>query len=68
MAKIHVMMRERQWAVVREGSVRSESTHDRLDDAIKIARALAERDGSSVVVLGYDGRPKRREDDEPAGE
>jgi len=55
--KFHVVMRHGRWVVVRadvEGD--PASAHDRRDDAVEAARALAAKEGADVVVFGLDGK------------
>jgi len=57
--QIHVMPRDLKWAVLRDPAGRPDSTHDRLEDAVAAARALARTANASVVIYGLDGRVRR---------
>lgn len=52
------MVRDRRWAVIREGDERPDSLHDRKVDAIRRARELVEAEGGDLVVFGLDGKPQ----------
>jgi hypothetical protein len=56
--QVQVVVRERRWAVIREGEDRPDSVHDRKVDAIRRAREVAEAEGGDLVVFGLDGRPQ----------
>jgi len=50
-------MRNRRWAVVRLGYLTPLATYNRKTNAVKAARALANRDGSHLVVFDVGGHP-----------
>jgi hypothetical protein len=54
---IRVVMLERKWAVVRAGQAKPLSVHDRREDAISDAHAVAEAEDVDVVVFDLGGRP-----------
>jgi hypothetical protein len=54
---IHVVMVDRKWAVMRPGDAAPLSLHERRDDAVTRARALAGADSAEVVVFDVGGRP-----------
>src|SRR5438132_12995570 len=60
--QIFVMMRNRKWAVVRQGTGDSESVQDRKQDAVERARKLAVAEGAEVVVSDLGGAPHQRSD------
>lgn len=52
----HVVPYGDQWAVRKEGNTRITSIHRTKRDAIHIARRVASRGSSEVVIHGKDGR------------
>jgi len=60
--KIHVIRRETEWSVKREGTTRATSVHKTKAEAITNARKLAQQRGNSVVVVhGADGAIESQE-------
>lgn len=53
---IHVVPRDGNWAVKREGSSRDSSHHERKTDALDKGRSTARREGVELVTHGKDGR------------
>lgn len=62
MAKnIHVVPRDGEWAVRREGNERVTSTHNTQAKAIEKAREIAKNQRSEVVIHRADGRVRARD-------
>jgi uncharacterized protein YdaT len=63
MSKInqHVVPHDGDWAVRSEGSRHPSSVHDTQAEAIARGRAIAQREGSELIVHGRDGRIRVRD-------
>lgn len=65
----HVVPRDGQWAVRREGSARDTKRFATQEAAIRAARRIARNQGGELVVHGRDGRIRERstygEDSDP---
>jgi hypothetical protein len=61
MANQHVMRRATAWSVRGEGNTRDTSHHRTQSEAIDAARAIAQNQGSDVVIHGRDGRIRDRD-------
>ena len=55
---LHVVMVNLRWAVIRVADGAAISTHDRKEDAVSVARAIAARDDCELVVFDIGGRPQ----------
>jgi len=53
---VHVVPRERGWAVRREGTQRDSSHHDTKSEALNAGRETARRDRVELVTHGKNGR------------
>jgi hypothetical protein len=61
--KIHVIRRETEWSVKREGTTRATSVHKTKAEAITNARKLAQQSRNAVVVVhGADGAIESQEE------
>ena len=58
---VHVVPREGEWVVEREGATRASSRHSTQAGAEERARAVARREGAELVVHGRDGRIRQRD-------
>lgn len=58
---IHVVPRDGNWAVVREGAERDSSHHNTQADAIDAARQTAQREGVELFIHRPDGRIRERD-------
>ena len=58
MERVHVVYRDRRWAVIRPGATVPDSVHDLRADALRAARRIAAAEGTEVIVYGIDGRPQ----------
>lgn len=58
---VHVVPKDGEWAVRREGNTRATSVYSTQKDAIEAARKLAKTDGIEVVIHGRDGRIRERD-------
>jgi hypothetical protein len=58
---VHVVPRDREWAVRREGTTRATSVHSTQKDAIESARKLAKTESTELVIHGRDGRIRERD-------
>ena len=56
----HVVPRNGQWAVRREGSTRDTKRFETQEAAIRTARRIARNQGGELVVHGRDGRIRKR--------
>lgn len=56
----HVVPRDGQWAVRREGSARDTKRFETQKEAIRAARRIARNQGGELVVHGRDGRIRQR--------
>jgi hypothetical protein len=54
----HVLPHNGQWAVRGEGNLRATRLVTSRSAALKIAREIARRQGTDVVIHGRDGRPE----------
>jgi diacylglycerol kinase family enzyme len=64
----HVVPRDGEWAVRREGSSRDTKRFETQDEAIREARRIARNQGLELLVHGRDGRIRERRsygDDRP---
>lgn len=52
----HVVPRDGKWAVRAEGSPRATAIRETQREAIEVARGIAQRRGSELIVHGRDGR------------
>jgi hypothetical protein len=57
----HVVRHPEGWIIRSEGSFRVSSCHSTQREAVETARLLAERDATTLVIHGRDGRVKSRE-------
>jgi len=58
---IHVVPRDGDWAVLREGAQRDSSHHDTQADAIDAARQTAERERTELFIHGRNGQIRERD-------
>lgn len=58
---IHVVHRNGEWIVRREGNTRATSIYSTQKDAVEAARKQAEIEGTEVVIHGRDGRIRERD-------
>ena len=58
---VHVVPRNGEWAVRREGAERDSSHHQRQADAIDAARQTAQREGTELFIHGRDGQIRERD-------
>jgi len=58
---IHVVPRDGDWAVLREGAQRDSSHHDTQADAIDAARRTAERERTELFIHGRNGQIRERD-------
>lgn len=58
---VHVVPRDGQWAVVREGAERDSSHHDTQAAAIDAARQTAQRERVELFIHRPDGRIRERD-------
>jgi hypothetical protein len=56
----HVLIRDGHWVVVKNGDEVPTSVHDRKQDAVRAARDMARKAGSTIFVFTLDGRPDPR--------
>lgn len=57
---VHVVPRDGQWGVLREGSNRDSSHHPTQTAAIEAARTTAERERVEVLIHGRNGQIRER--------
>lgn len=60
MKNVHVVPRDGDWAVLREGAHRDSSHHDTQLDAIEAARQTARREGTELFIHGRNGQIRER--------
>jgi hypothetical protein len=58
---VHVVPRDGEWAVRREGAQRDSSHHGTQASAITAARNTAEREGTELLVHGRNGQIRERD-------
>ncbi len=58
---VHVVPKDNQWSVKKEGNQRATSTHSRKEDAINRGRQEAEKEGSELVIHKKDGTIQDKE-------
>lgn len=58
---VHVVPRDGDWAVLREGAQRDSSHHDTQADAIDAARQTAQRERSELFIHGRNGQIRERD-------
>lgn len=58
---IHVVPRDGQWAVTREGAERDSSLHTTQSEAIEAARRTAQRENVELFIHRPDGRIRARD-------
>jgi hypothetical protein len=58
---IHVVPRDGDWAVLREGAQRDSSHHQTQADAIDAARQTAQREGVELLIHGRNGQIRERD-------
>lgn len=58
---IHVVPRDGDWAVLREGAQRDSSHHDTQAEAIDAARQTAERERTELFIHGRNGQIRERD-------
>jgi Uncharacterized protein conserved in bacteria (DUF2188) len=58
---IHVVLRNGEWAVRREGAQRDSSHHDTQAAAIDAARQTAQRQGTELFIHGRNGQIRERD-------
>lgn len=59
-ANQHVVPRDGEWAVRKEGSSRDTSRFSTQEEAIRAGRRIARNQGSELLVHGRDGRIRER--------
>lgn len=58
---VHVIPRNGEWAVRKEGAERDFSHHGTQSDAIDAARHTAQREGTELLVPGRNGQIRERD-------
>jgi hypothetical protein len=58
---VHVVPRNGEWAVRKEGAQRDSSHHDTQSAAIGVARHTAQREGTELLVHGRNGKIRDRD-------
>jgi hypothetical protein len=58
---VHIVPRDGQWAVLREGAQRDSSHHSMQSEAISAGRATAQREHVELLVHGRDGQIRDRD-------
>lgn len=58
---LHVVPRDRKWAVRRTGSERATKLFDSQKDAIARGRQIARNEGTELYIHGRDGRIRERD-------
>ena len=58
---VHVVPRDGEWAVRREGAQRDSSHHGTQSEAINAARNTAQREGTELFVHGRNGQIRERD-------
>jgi hypothetical protein len=58
---VHVVPRNGEWAVRKEGAERDSSHHGTQSAAIDAARHTAQREGTELLVHGRDGQIRERD-------
>lgn len=58
---IHVVPRDGDWAVLREGAQRDSSHHSSQAEAIAAARHTAQREGVELLIHGRNGQIRERD-------
>jgi hypothetical protein len=57
---IHIVPRDGNWAVVREGAARDSSHHQTQAEAVEAGRRTAERERTELLIHGRDGKIRER--------
>lgn len=57
---MHVVPRNGEWAVRREGAQRDSSRHDTQSAAINAARQTAQQEGTEMFIHGRNGQIRER--------
>jgi uncharacterized protein YdaT len=57
---VHVVHRDGNWAVRKEGAQRDSSHHETQAEAIETARQTAQREGSEMFIHGRNGQIRER--------
>ena len=57
---VHVVPRNGDWAVRREGAQRDSSHHDTQTAAIEAAKQTAQREGTEMLIHGRNGQIRER--------
>jgi hypothetical protein len=58
---VHVVPRDGDWAVRREGAQRDSSHHDTQAGAIDAARQIAQRENTELFIHGRNGQIRERD-------
>lgn len=58
---VHVVPRDGDWAVRREGAQRDSSHHGTQSAAIAAARQTAQREGTELLIHGRNGQIRERD-------
>ncbi len=58
---VHVVPRDGDWAVRREGAQRDSSHHGTQSAAIDAARQTAQREGTELLIHGRNGQIRERD-------
>ncbi|MFF0876701.1 DUF2188 domain-containing protein [Micromonospora aurantiaca (nom. illeg.)] len=58
---VHVVPRDGEWAVVREGNQRASSLHPTQAEAERVGRPAARADQAEFYLHGTDGRIRKRD-------
>lgn len=58
---IHVIPRDGEWAVRKEGAQRDSSHHDTQSSAINAARQTTQREGKELFIHGRNGQIRERD-------
>jgi uncharacterized protein DUF2188 len=58
---LHVVPRDGEWAVRRDGNERATSVHSTQQEAREEAKRIAKRERTEVVIHGADGRIRDRD-------
>jgi uncharacterized protein YdaT len=58
---VHIVPRDGEWAVVREGAQRDSSHHGTQAEAIEAGRQTAQREHTEILIHGRNGQIRERD-------